>query len=104
MKKLKRPQPRKKKQTRKKMTKKVRRVLESDDEEAEQEEDDDDDEEEVTLTSEEWNDVEINQLTDALESMRKKGHTLGLYGLNDQQATWIYKQHVPTKSIRQIKR
>ena len=86
------------------MTKKVRRVLESDDEEAEQEEDDDDEEEEVTLTSEEWNDVEINQLTDALESMRKKGHTLGLYGLNDQQATWIYKQHVPTKSIRQIKR
>ena len=54
--------------------------------------------------SEEWNDVEINHLTDALESMRKKGHTLGLYGLNDQQATWIHKQHLPTKSIRQIKR
>ena len=54
--------------------------------------------------NDEWNDVEINQLTEALESMRKKGHTLGIYGLNEQQATWIHKQHLPTKSIRQIKR
>ena len=68
------------------------------------EEDDEGEEVTAAMTSEEWNDVEINQLTDALESMRKKGHTLGLYGLNDQQATWIFKQHVPTKSIRQIKR
>ena len=85
-------QPRKKK-------KKALRVVESSDEEVDAEQ-----EEVAAMTSEEWNDVEINQLTDALESMRKKGHTLGLYGLNDQQATWIFKQHVPTKTIRQIKR
>ena len=84
----------------KKATPKKRQIVESEEDESEPEA--------ALATSremnDEWNDVEVNQLAEALESMRKKGHTLGIYGLNEQQATWIHKQHLPTKSIRQIKR
>lgn len=52
----------------------------------------------------EWQDVEIQQLTNGLEYVRKAGGSLGLYGLSDQQANVIHKKFIPSKTIKQIKR
>jgi len=51
----------------------------------------------------EWQDVEIQQLTNGLEYVRKAGGSLGLYGLSDQQANVIHKKFIPSKTIKQIK-
>ena len=52
----------------------------------------------------EWQDVEIQKLTEGLEYVRKAGGSLGLYGLSDQQANVIQKKFIPSKTIKQIKR
>ena len=52
----------------------------------------------------EWQDFEIQKLTDGLEYVRKNGGSLGLYGLSDQQANVIQKKFIPSKTIKQIKR
>lgn len=51
----------------------------------------------------EWTDVELTGLISGLDDIRKKGGYLGLYGLNEKQASLIHKKYVPTKSLRQIK-
>lgn len=51
----------------------------------------------------EWQDVEIKQLTNGLEYVRKHGGSLGLYGLSDQQANVIQRKFIPSKTIKQIK-
>jgi len=51
----------------------------------------------------EWQDVEIQQLTEGLEYVRRMGGSLGLYGLSDQQANVIHKKFIPSKTIKQIK-
>lgn len=52
----------------------------------------------------EWQDFEIQKLTEGLEYVRKNGGSLGLYGLSDQQANVIQKKFIPSKTIKQIKR
>ena len=52
----------------------------------------------------EWQDFEIQKLTEGLEYVRKAGGSLGLYGLSDQQANVIQKKFIPSKTIKQIKR
>ena len=46
---------------------------------------------------------ELTNLTAGLDSIRKKGSSLGLYGLNESQASLVQSKFVPTKSLRQIK-
>lgn len=49
-----------------------------------------------------WTEAELSLLTDVLDEMRRKGEYLGIYGVNERQASIIHKK-LYTKSERQIK-